>query len=408
MIKNKNSWSFILATAVSRLGTLIFSLYLSYFIANESQSTSILGTVSAIAFLPNCLFNLVGGFSADRYSKKKLLRFYDALSFILCLAVALLFLPSELSFWQTITVLTLVQLLLNAIASLYSPTSRALIPDMLPKEEIASFNISYTLISDLIKLIAPLLISLPFLSKLNLSGLFLINALTFFISFLFLRPISYSRPNAQSPLTKKMKQPHLLKEMFHHPALFLLMITLVAMNLFLSAYSVALPFLATKVYQSPLFFSLATALQSLGAISINLYLSRKKGASFTIPKLLISCSLFACALVCIGSLGFPLLSYIFIFVLGSCFTYVSVGVYSLIQKEYASPHIGKVLGTLSALVMICIPFSTFITGMMGESLSVLTLLQLLGTLFLCLTFLMSLSWHHTQRKNKQTLLGTPN
>ena len=140
MIKNKNAWSFISATAVSRLGTLIFSLYLSYFIANESQSTSILGTVSAIAFLPNCLFNLVGGFSADRYSKKKLLRFYDGLSFIICLVVALLFLPSELSFWQTITVLTLVQLFLNAIASLYSPTSRALIPDMLTKEEIESLK----------------------------------------------------------------------------------------------------------------------------------------------------------------------------------------------------------------------------------------------------------------------------
>lgn len=433
MIKNKNAWSFISATAVSRLGTLIFSLYLSYFIANESQSTSILGTVSAIAFLPNCLFNLVGGFSADRYSKKKLLRFYDGLSFIICLVVAFLFLPSELSFWQTITVLTLVQLFLNAIASLYSPTSRALIPDMLTKEEIENFNISYTLVSDLIKFIAPLLIGLPLLSKLSLSSLFFINALTFLISFLLLHPISYSRSDSKSLLNQNTKQPHLIKDILQQPALFLLMMTLVAMNFFHAAYSVALPFLATTVYQSPLFFSLAAALQSLGAISINLYLSKKKGSLFTTPRLLISCGIFGSALLLMGSLrqtnpsfsNLPqvghgssmiemgslfstLLTYACIFILGGCFAYVSVGVYSLIQKEYANPHMGKVLGTLSATVMMCIPFSTFLTGLVGESLSVLTLLQLLGTLFLCLTFLMSLSWHHTQRKNKQTLLGTPN
>ena len=130
--------------------------------------------------------------------------------------VALLFLPSELSFWQTITVLTLVQLFLNAIASLYSPTSRALIPDMLTKEEIENFNISYTLVSDLIKFIAPLLIGLPLLSKLSLSSLFFINALTFLISFLLLHPISYSRSDSKSLLNQNTKQPISSKTSFNN------------------------------------------------------------------------------------------------------------------------------------------------------------------------------------------------
>ena len=132
---NRNSKLFIAATALSRFGSVILSIFFNYWIVSQGKSATFLGTLTGLMYIPNIILSFVAGSLADRYQKKKLLIIFDSTSFLISL-FCFLYLSINSNNSSILIVSSLVLILLNSLAALYGPTSRSLVPSMVEKDGI--------------------------------------------------------------------------------------------------------------------------------------------------------------------------------------------------------------------------------------------------------------------------------
>lgn len=122
-----------LADTLSILGWQIQRMAITWHIWELTGDALLLGTLGLLRFLPILIFGLFGGIAADQWDRRKIL-VYTHLALMLTSAALVISTLADYHVLTTIFVVTAVSSALNALAG---PSRQALIPNLVPRHEIA-------------------------------------------------------------------------------------------------------------------------------------------------------------------------------------------------------------------------------------------------------------------------------
>lgn len=164
---------------ISGLGDRAFSTALAVVVYQLTGSSLAMGLFLTAQMVPQLIFTLFGGVAADRLPRRLVLLCADAGRGLIVFIIALLAWLHLLQLWH----LFVLAVLFGCIASFFNPAYRAITPELVAKEYLASANALTTFSVQLGRLVGPVLgAGFIALSGGSASGTFAFDGLTFVIS----------------------------------------------------------------------------------------------------------------------------------------------------------------------------------------------------------------------------------
>src|SRR5213596_1310787 len=125
---------YIIGSAISDTGTWMQVMTQGWVMATLTTSAFMLGLVQLCAGLPMLALTMIGGSTADKFDKRKILLITQYIQIAIAVSIGLLIWRGEIAIWQ-IFVFAAIQGVSN---SFEMPTLSALVPELVKREEIQS------------------------------------------------------------------------------------------------------------------------------------------------------------------------------------------------------------------------------------------------------------------------------
>jgi MFS family permease len=132
-LHNRNFALFWFGSIFSNSGSWMQNIAQGWLVYNLTNSPFLLGVVAFARAIPLLVLPLVGGVVADRVPRLKLLKLTQTASMVLALIFGVLVTTGWVMVWQII----LLSFLSGVVSSFDQPTQQALLPDLVPREELA-------------------------------------------------------------------------------------------------------------------------------------------------------------------------------------------------------------------------------------------------------------------------------
>lgn len=137
---NRNFFLLWQGQLVSMIGTQVFSIGMIFWIKHNTNSASLMGLLMMVSSITGVLLTIAGGIMADRYDRRRIIVWSDALS-----GLAVLLLGALIFLMPGRTELVLAGIFLSAVliatlSSFSEPSITAAIPDLVPKEKLNGAN----------------------------------------------------------------------------------------------------------------------------------------------------------------------------------------------------------------------------------------------------------------------------
>lgn len=175
MINNwkKNTALFLIGQMVSLFGSGLVQYAIMWHITLETQSGIMMTIYIVAGFIPTFLISPISGVLADRYDRKKLIVLADSFIAASTLILALLFNSGYDSIWLLFAISAI-----RAIGSgVHSPAIGAVIPQLVPEENLTRVNALNNSLQSLVFLISPM-VAAALLSVLELQFIFFVDVIT--------------------------------------------------------------------------------------------------------------------------------------------------------------------------------------------------------------------------------------
>ncbi|MCU7495889.1 MAG: MFS transporter [Ignavibacteria bacterium] len=137
---NRNFILLMQGQSISLLGNQVFSIAAIFWIKHLTDSASLIGLIGMISSIPAILLSSVGGAVADRYSRRKILIYCDALNGIAVLVLASVLYLSPGKTDLVLASFFAISLLMSVVNSFFQPAISAAVPDLVPREKITGAN----------------------------------------------------------------------------------------------------------------------------------------------------------------------------------------------------------------------------------------------------------------------------
>jgi MFS family permease len=122
------------ATVIDQTGNWLQITGRAYLIYHVTGSTTSLGTIYFLSYIPQLLLSQVGGVVADRFDRRRVLMAGGALMGLGAAAMALLAVTDT----ANVATVGAVSVVLGAVATLSQPAELALVPALVPREDLTS------------------------------------------------------------------------------------------------------------------------------------------------------------------------------------------------------------------------------------------------------------------------------
>lgn len=164
---------FLTGQTVSLFGSSLVQFAIIWYITLSTQSGVMMTISSICGFLPQIAVSLFAGVWADRYNRKKLIIYSDAMTAASTLLLAILFLSGYDSLW-TIFVVSAIR---SFGAGIQTPAVNAVIPQLVPPEKLMRVNGINGSLQSMIMLLSPAA-SGALMSALPLGPVFFVDVAT--------------------------------------------------------------------------------------------------------------------------------------------------------------------------------------------------------------------------------------
>lgn len=159
MVQTKSSWKkqtilFLVSQCITLFGSTLVQMAIIWYVTLKTSSGAWVAAFSVCSYLPQFLISFIGGVWADRYDRKKLIIFADALIATVTLIM----------FW-TITFISSEPILLSALlivsvirslgAGIQTPSVNAVIPQLVPEEHLMRYNGLNATMQSIVQFAAP-------------------------------------------------------------------------------------------------------------------------------------------------------------------------------------------------------------------------------------------------------------
>jgi MFS family permease len=132
-LRHRNFALFWFASMFSNSGSWMQNIAQGWLVYNLTNSPFLLGVVAFARAVPLLVLPLVGGVLADRVPRLKLMKITQTLSLVLALIFGVLVSTNLIQVWQII----FLSFLSGIVSSFDQPTQQALLPDLVPRDDLA-------------------------------------------------------------------------------------------------------------------------------------------------------------------------------------------------------------------------------------------------------------------------------
>lgn len=237
----------VIGQIISLFGNATVRFALPLYLLNQTGSSALYGTVTAIAFIPAILLSPIGGIVADRVNKRNIMVILDFFTAAVILAFSVL-----MDHMDLILLLTTTLMLLYGIAGAYQPSVQASIPALVSQEHFMEANSIINTISSFASLIGPVLGGILY-STYGLKPVLWICMVCFFLSAvmeIFIR-IPFEKQTSEGAVWKTAAADFVESIRFmrkEKPEMEKVLFLVCGINLFLSAMiTVGMPYVITEV-----------------------------------------------------------------------------------------------------------------------------------------------------------------
>ncbi len=360
-LRNHDYRYFWLGNFLSNIGTWMQNVALGWLVLDLSNSAFWLGVVGFASSVPMLVFSLLGGVIADNMDRRRML---------ICTQSAMMlfaFVLAALSYARVITVPQIVVLafLTGVAMSLNMPAYQALVPQLVPREDLtnaiglnsAQFNLS--------RIIGPSIGGLV-MAALGVSTNFLLNGISFLALLLVLVRMRLQRPpgdGSSGTLWRRLSDG--FRYVRHHREMSVLLLLVALASLLGIPYLMFMPYFARDILHSgPRGLGLLLAcsgIGSLGAASTVAYLGVRGTGRRGRLLVLSGCTFFLAVILFTLSRNFYL-SCGLLMVAGYCSILMVATVNTLLQHLSADEMRGRVMSIYTMAFLGFAPLGSLIAG----------------------------------------------
>jgi len=195
---------FLASQTVSMFGSMLVSFAITWELTLSTSSGKVMMISVLCSCLPQVLISPLGGVWADRYNRKVLIIASDLFIAVATLVLAYFLFSGYEALWLVYLVLTV----RSAGQGIQSPAVQAIVPQMVPQQQLTRFNGITSTLQSIISLAAPAAGGL-ILSALGFTWSLLVDATTAILAIvimLFLRVQPYERKQASLTLFHDLKE----------------------------------------------------------------------------------------------------------------------------------------------------------------------------------------------------------
>ena len=260
---------------ISMAGSMMQAWTLYWHIRQLSDQPVALAGIGIARFLPILAFSLFGGLIADRFNRRRVLFITQSLLTLSAVGLALLTMSGHIQIWH-IYLLTALQ---AAATSFDLPARQSLVPNLVPREDLANAFSMNSIAFNTGAIAGPALSGLA-IAAFGLQSVYWINALSFLVLIGMLVamgdiPQQSAAPVQARPAGGLAAIGEGIRYILHQPIILSSMI-LDFFATFFSAANTLLPFVARDILKVGVVeYGWLSAGQSIGAVSVGLFLSQR-------------------------------------------------------------------------------------------------------------------------------------
>nr|BET98707.1 hypothetical protein TCT1_36280 [Xenorhabdus sp. TCT-1] len=365
VIFNKKILPLSLSSLVSKIGDFAHDVVFAI-IAIELLSFDLMyiGVVYFFRFIPYLFFGPVGGWLADVFPKKNNMIFSDVLRFSITVVLFITYLNSVLNIY----ILILCSMLMTVGRSLFQPSFRAYLPEMLENKDLPKGNSLFQVIEDLASIIGPLACSI-IIAMGNKSYVLLMDSLTYFISIILLIFLKKNKPHGREEFSVTRifhdTKDSILNIRKNNKDLFMVIIGTSICVLFTAALlRYVLPASIIEVYKSEELVGYVFSITAMGTVLGGILYTRiiKNSTPAQVMKSWMIYGLFFLIVSLVINFSFILLI-VFALFLGFSGAIVDISIITNIQSLSKENEIGKNYGLYSTIANTCESASGVVSGL---------------------------------------------
>lgn len=361
-LKIRNYRLYFIGQAVSLSGTWMQTIGQAWLVLDLTHSGTALGLVTAVQFLPILLFAPLGGVIADRFPKRTILFFTQAILGLLALILGILVATNLVQLWMVY----LLAVCLGFLNSIDNPTRQTFVLEMVGKKD---FSNAVTLNSseiNMARVIGPVIAG-SLITVVGLSSCFIINGFSYvavIIALILMRPGElYSGRMATKVKGQLLEGFRYVKS---NPVLrnTLIMMTIIGMLSY--EFQVILPLVAQFTFHgNAATYSFLTAAMGIGSVVGGLFMAKRKK---TDPQMLVKAAFLFGLVILLTAVApsFPVMLLLLILVGVFSINMTILGNVTL-QLESASEMRGRVMSLWTVAMLGSTPIGGPIIGWIGQN-----------------------------------------
>jgi predicted MFS family arabinose efflux permease len=348
---------------LSNVGTWVQIIAQSLLVLQLTHNSGLaLGLISFAQAAPFLVFSLVGGSTADRVDKRRLLLVTQSLQIVYAFTLGVLTITGLVQFWQ----IAVLAVLAGVTLSFDQPTRFALIPRLVPREDLSNAIALNAIVFNGAAIVGPALGG-ALVVIIGYAGDFFLNGLSYVAVLIavLLMKFPHMAGTRTSSLLRDIRRG--LGYIMHEPLLAQLLANYGSLMFFAAVYTVLLALVGVEVLgTSPgelgvlyTAIGIGTVVGSLGVASLGDFAS--KGRLLMVSSLLMSFSVVIFSLLHLYWVSFTLLV-----VIGASQTVASALSITLLQLNAPRNMIGLVMSINTLIVMGIRPLGAFPFGALAD------------------------------------------
>ncbi len=389
---------FLTGQWISQMGSNIVGFGIIWFLTITTNSAFILGLSTFLGFAPFLLVTPIAGVFIDRWARKKVIIFVDAMQAVFTILLILVFMAGFSDF-QIIIFLLSLNTIRGIFGAFHTAAVDTLLPIMVPRNELSRINGINYFVNGAIAIVGPVAGAFA-LGLFPIQELLWLDVITFLIAIiptiLIMIP-SIKRQN--KPLGEQASFSAEFKEGMGFirttPGLFSLLFVFTGANFFLPPFFTQLPLFISSIHMGDeVMLGILSALQQVGMLSGSLIMSTWKG--FTNHAKGVTLGLFlgytGVIIFLLAPLGNLVILGLGLFITGLVLPIANVSSEAIWGATVPRELLGRVYAVRRTIAQGLAPISMLLSGILAE---LFGLIPIMGTFTVIGLLVLSYSWFFT-------------
>lgn len=358
-------YALLLTQTISMIGSRMTSIAFGIWIFNETGNATPLTLVAFFTWLPRLISFTFAGLAADRFNRRYVMAFADAGQALGTVLLLVSFTSGAFQLWHLYAVA-----IIQATFDIFQgPAFQASVTMMIPDEHRSRANAVQMLTSPAAGIIAPAITGF-FYALVNVSGIILIDLLTFALSMVVVLAVQIPQPPASEVGAPRRS---MLRDAFagfafvwqRRPLLMIFVFTGLT-NFFLSAaVTLQTPYILSRTGSEAALGILLSSF-SLGSLAGTVLMAAWGGTKRRVDTMMPGIAITGLALAVLGTQSSLLPMAAALFVMAMFPPINNVSIISVLQIKVPPDLQGRVFAAISQLSILLIPIATLVAGPLAD------------------------------------------